>query len=232
MKSALGGLIVLTFISLTGFAKEADLKANLDDLMSPDELAAEVGQPRTEMSIRINSLDDLYHFEGINVFSEYALVLVINKNSEGPGAQTMRVYENGVVSNEWPISTGRERQEVAKSGRRYFSVTPLGWFQPKTITRSHYSKTWQTDMEFAVFFNGGIAIHATTPYYYKELGTRASGGCVRLKKENAEYVYNKILKEGKGLVPAIGGAGTVSRDRRGQIIRSIKWKTLIAVVDR
>ncbi|MNL70470.1 L,D-transpeptidase catalytic domain [compost metagenome] len=45
-------------------------------------------------------------------------------------------------------------------------------------------------MEFAIFFNGGIALHAAHPELYKYLGRRASGGCVRQHYQDAEYLYN------------------------------------------
>lgn len=91
------------------------------------------------------------------------------------------------------------------------------------------SDTWKAPMEFSVFFNGGVAIHATTPGYYGNLGRRASGGCVRLHRNNAQYVYERIQKEGQGLVPLINRDGTISRDRFGNMVRSVKWRTLIVV---
>lgn len=226
----------LLFFSQIAFAN-TDLNSiseqALDDLMSPDEIAAEAGFPRTEMQnvLRFNSAEEIAHIEGIDVYKSFPFVVVINKREAGLGAQRMSVYENGVKTQEWKVSTGRERWERAKSGRRYFSVTPLGWYYPKTIKRVHWSNTWEAKMEFSVFFNGGVALHATTPDHYKELGVRASGGCVRMEYKNAEYVYNKILAEGKGLVPSIRRDGSIQRDRRGNPRYITNWKTLIAVVE-
>lgn len=222
-------MVSIFFLSQTTLAQEQ----SLDDLMSPDEIAEEAGFPRTEMQHLpvLRSPDDFAQIEGIDLYKAFPLILVINKNASGPGAQRISVYENGIKTQEWKVSTGRERWELAKSGRRYFSVTPLGWYYPKTMSRDHWSHTWKVKMEFAVFFNGGVALHATTPDLYSRLGTRASGGCIRMEYQNAEYIFNRILAEGKGLVPYIRRDGSVYKDRRGNPQYTRNWKTLIAVVE-
>jgi hypothetical protein len=230
---SLSYLAIFLFSQLAQANSNLESSAGLDDLMSPDEIASEAGFPRTEMqnAMRFNSADEIARIEGIDLYQSFPLVLVVNKNIAGLGSQRISVYENGVKTQEWKVSTGRERWELAKSGRRYFSVTPLGWYYPKSIVRTHWSNTWDAKMEFAVFFNGGVALHATTPDHYKELGARASGGCVRMEYKNAEYVYNKILAEGKGLVPSVRRDGSIQRDRRGNPQYINNWKTLIAVVE-
>ena len=84
-------------------------------------------------------------------------------------------------------------------------------------------------MEFSVFFNGGVALHAANSAHNSQLGRRASGGCVRLHRDNAKYIYERIVQEGKGLVPVIRSNGTVARDWRGNVIRAVKYRTLIVV---
>ncbi|UOF01182.1 L,D-transpeptidase [Bdellovibrio reynosensis] len=225
-------LLSLLLVSTLGAnAEELSSQPQLDDLISPDEIAEELGFPRTEMGVDVLSYDDFYKSEAADFISEYPLVVIINKSNRGPTAQTLVMYENGFQTSVWQVSTGRERWELAKSGRRYFSATPVGYFYPYQLVRNHYSHTWKANMEFSVFFNGGVAVHATTPDHYKELGTRASGGCVRLLKENAEYFYRQIEAHGKGLMPVIKRDGTVSKDRWGNPVRAIKWKTLIVVIN-
>ncbi|CAE80781.1 L,D-transpeptidase [Bdellovibrio bacteriovorus] len=201
----------------------------LDDLMTPDEIAAEAGFPRTEMNTDVLSLRDFDSIESLNVTREFPIVLVANKNAYGYEAQTMRVIQNGSHTHTWKISTGREQWETSKSGRQYFTTTPPGWFYPYSIVRNHYSQTWQTNMEFSVFFNGGIALHAANSAHNYQLGRRASGGCVRLHRDNAKYIYERIVQEGKGLVPVIRPNGSVARDWRGNVIRAVKYRTLIVV---
>lgn len=222
--------VLIFFASLSVSAQESTEAVPLDDLMSPDEIAEESGFPRTEYSeVEVNSLQELYNIQGIDVTREYPVVIFINKDSSGSYAQRMKVIENGVHVGTWKVSTGRERREVAKSGKRYFSSTPVGWFTPYTLRRNHYSRTWQAPMPFSIFFNGGIAVHATTRGHYRELGSRASGGCVRLTKDNAETLFEMVSKAGQGLVPVVKRNGQVARDSSGNVIREVKWRTLIVV---
>ncbi|MFS4458111.1 L,D-transpeptidase [Bdellovibrio sp. HCB2-146] len=230
------GKSILSFmllVSMWSWPAYANSEIPLDDLMSPDEIAEEAGFPRTEMTEIpvIKNFEEINEVDGVSLINSFAIVLIINKRAAGPGAQTMQVYENGALTAVWPVSTGRENWEFAKSGRYYFTTTPKGYYYPKTIKRIHWSNTWDAKMEYAVFFNGGVAVHATTPDHYKQLGTRASGGCVRLHLDNAAYIYNRILAEGKGLVPRVGRDGTIKRDRRGTPQYFTNWKTLIAVVE-
>lgn len=129
----------------------------------------------------------------------HRLVIAVNKAAKGPEAQTLTMYENGVEVFKEKISTGREKTEKAKSGRVYISTTPKGFFRPTKMYRDYLSYTWNAPMPNAVFFIGGIAIHATTKSHYKELGTRASGGCVRTIHETSKMIREKIMETGRGV---------------------------------
>jgi hypothetical protein len=140
--------------------------------------------------------------EGVaRAVQSHRLVIAVNKASMGRGAQTLTMYENGVEILREKISTGRERQETAKSGRVYFSNTPKGFFRPTKMYQDYLSYAWNAPMPNAVFFVGGIALHATTKSHYAELGTRASGGCVRLVHETSQFLRQKIMDTGKGRWP-------------------------------
>lgn len=229
MKSLI--LSLLLFVSVSS-AKTVPQSTALDDVMTPDELAQEVGAPRTEMNVPVVSAEAIAAYDGIDIYREYAIVLTINKAAKGPTAQHMIVMENGVQTYDWLVSTGREQYEKAKSFRWYHTVTPVGTFAPYALIRDHYSQTWKAHMEYAAFFRGGVAVHATTPDHYKQLGTRASGGCVRLHKDNAKLIYEKIQAQGQGLVPLFTTSGRVARDVNGRPIRVMGWKTLIIVENK
>ncbi len=65
--------------------------------------------------------------------------------------QTMTVYKNGFAQYSWPVSTAR---------RGY--VTPTGDYRAKWASKNHRSKKYDNaPMPFAIFFNGGYAVHAT-----------------------------------------------------------------------
>ena len=92
--------------------------------------------------------------------------------------QTMSVYEDGELIEQWPVSTAR---------RGY--VTPSGTFHPYSYQPMHYSKKYDNaPMPHSIFFNGGYAIHATP--HVGNLGRPASHGCVRLSPSNASTLYN------------------------------------------
>lgn len=198
----------------------------LDDLMTPDEIAEELGLGLTDYTPQAEVLTPEQAFETylVNIYSEFPVVMVISKRF-----QSAMVYHYGSVVNSFPVSTGRERMERAKSGRVYFTTTPTGWFSPKRYIRDHYSTTWEAHMEYSIFFNGGIAVHATTPDHYRELGRRASGGCVRLHKSDAIWFWNLSTSYRKANVPYFTRGGRILKNKDGSIKRHMGAGTLFIV---
>lgn len=129
----------------------------------------------------------------------HRLVIAINKAAKGPDAQTMKVFENGVEILSQKISTGKETRVTSTSGKTYVSTTPKGYFRPTKMYTDYLSYTWNAPMPNAVFFVGGIAIHATTAV--NALGTRASGGCVRTRLETSKFIREKVMETGMGSQP-------------------------------
>lgn len=100
------------------------------------------------------------------------------------GSQTMTVTENGFVRYRWKVSTARNGY-----------VTPTGSWSAKWLSRDHRSRKYDNaPMPFAVFFNGGYAVHAT--FDLKRLGTPASHGCVRLEPKNAAQFFSMAQETG------------------------------------
>ena len=98
-------------------------------------------------------------------------------------SQTMTVSQNGFVRYRWKVSTARKGY-----------VTPQGSWSAKWLSRDHRSRKYDNaPMPYAVFFNGGYAVHAT--FDLKRLGRPASHGCIRLHPENA----GRILFAGTGI---------------------------------
>ena len=159
-------------------------KQTLDEFMSPDELANEIG------------LQNLTDWSWSQVEGEAPrLEILVDKGVGGVSdtAQRTLVYLDGQLLYRFKSSSGREKVENStKSGRKYFSATPLGSYGFYHRTVNHHSTLWDADMPYAQFFNNGVAIHATTQSHYAELGQRASGGCVRLSLPNAEKLYRLV----------------------------------------
>lgn len=192
---ALSKLVFLTLLTIgTSSAFALTDQEALEDGMMPIEDYV-VSEMKAVVTPGLNS-------EGVaRAAQSHRLVIAINKAAKGPDAQTLRIFENGVEILKEKISTGREKEEKAKSGRVYFSTTPKGFFRPTKVYRDYMSYTWQAPMPNAVFFIGGIAVHATGKSHYPELGTRASGGCVRTKLEISKLIREKVMETGKGKEP-------------------------------
>ncbi|MFW8645013.1 L,D-transpeptidase [Rhizobium beringeri] len=62
------------------------------------------------------------------------------------------------------------------------------------VARSPLRKYDNAPMPFAVFFNGGYAVHAT--FDLKRLGRPASHGCVRLHPDNAAQFFSLARQAG------------------------------------
>ena len=100
------------------------------------------------------------------------------------GSQTMRVYVGGHLRHSWRVSTGRKGY-----------TTPRGSYRPTRMYRRYFSrKYYNSPMPFSIFFRGGYAIHGTT--HIRNLGRRASHGCIRLAPGNAARLYSLVKRYG------------------------------------
>lgn len=171
-----------------------------------DLLAGVGGYEASASGENPNAIADELDLNGVNSeldlkdASRKTLKIIVDKADHRKGdpetAQTLQIYQNGTFIFETKVSTGREKNESSTNGTEYFSDTPEGTY---SITRrfEHYeSKQWNAPMPYAQFFVRGIAIHATTKSHYDELGTRASGGCVRVTLEDAKYIYELVNQIG------------------------------------
>jgi lipoprotein-anchoring transpeptidase ErfK/SrfK len=106
--------------------------------------------------------------------------------------QRMRVYVDGALSHDWPVSTARNGYVTPNGNFRVGLMAPM-W-------RSH--KYHGSPMPHAMFFRGGYAIHGT--YAVGHLGRRASHGCIRLAPGHASRLF--------GLARSHGGASVIIRN--------------------
>lgn len=174
-------------IVLGTFTANAQTEIALDDMMSPDEIGAEVQAQYPEFFEET--------FENLTWLAAGPRINIqINKSAN---VQNMWVYVDGQLWYNWPVSTGREKQENPPSGRKYFSGTPTGSWTPYGMTYHHRSRLWDADMPRAIWLTGGIAIHAAAPSYERMLGRRASGGCIRLSMQNADTLYSLVQQYGR-----------------------------------
>jgi lipoprotein-anchoring transpeptidase ErfK/SrfK len=120
-------------------------------------------------------------FMQIHLPSAFAANLIANISLS---SQTMTVSQNGIVRYRWKVSTARKGY-----------VTPQGSWSAKWLSKNHRSRKYDdAPMPYAVFFNGGYAVHAT--FDLKRLGRPASHGCIRLHPENAAEFFSLASQYG------------------------------------
>ncbi len=104
--------------------------------------------------------------------------------------QKLYLYINGTLTATWAVSTGIPGRE-----------TPLLNSHPDGRIYQHYTSTkfpggdYQNlgNMPYAVFIQGGFAIHGTGTANWPKLGHKASHGCIRIHPDNAKY-FNGLVR--------------------------------------
>lgn len=207
----------------------------------PRELPVDPGILRTRPLQRVRQLvsDELFPY--------FDLYLYVNKAPRGMWAQQMFVYERELngrfeLLHRWRTSTGREKQE------RYFTTTPIGIFKldPNRFHVITYSVQWGgVAMPYAMFLDftyasrkSGVAIHGVYEAYERRLGRRASGGCIRLAKDNAQALFELIKSQYWGMVPEFtydrargrtSTTGELLRDEDGNVVVKPGFRVLLVV---
>ena len=185
-------------------------------------------------------------FESQPWTKEFRYVIVVNKANTGKEAQTVKVYEYGQLISTQKVSTGRdafEKKGQNHSKRDSWTVTPTGYYTPTFLSRLHKSSayggkfswlTGGTRMPFAIFFNGGIALHERPNGTEGKLGTKASGGCIRLPKGFAEELFQRVQETAGARNPRFNVDGTAKLDEAGKQMYATKdgYSTLVVVQNK
>jgi hypothetical protein len=140
-----------------------------------------------------NSVENqrLKSIQGVEDLADVVIIVNRAPKDSVAGAQTLKAYHYGVLVKEIAISTGK-----------WGHATPVGYFRPiytnhMRIYQNYFSGAYSgSPMKWAVFFNGGIALHSTTKSQYKNLGKRASHGCIRMTMEDAKEINELIRSTG------------------------------------
>jgi lipoprotein-anchoring transpeptidase ErfK/SrfK len=104
------------------------------------------------------------------------IVISVDKSS-----QRMSVVVDGEHRYSWAVSTG-------------VHGTPSGTYRPQSLSRNHRSSLYGgAPMPYSIFYSGNYAIHGTT--HVRQLGGRASRGCVRLHPSNAAVLYSMVARQ-------------------------------------
>jgi hypothetical protein len=116
---------------------------------------------------------------GLGERASAQVVVAVNKST-----QRMTVYVDGAERYSWTVSTGLGGGPHA------------GSYRPQRLERSWHSRKYHyAPMPYSIFFDGNYAIHGTT--HVRQLGRRASKGCVRLHPANAAVLFDLVRTKGK-----------------------------------
>ena len=151
-------------------------------------------------------------------FDSYNLIVIVNKRNDPfwGKAQTLRVYKRDVgLLYYWLISSGAKGWE-----------TSSGYFRPQHFSSRHWSSKYDAPMLWAVFFNGGMALHSSLDRLsLREMGqAAASHGCVHVEDYRAEELFHLVGQSGFGPVDVIGRGSGRKTGAKAQ-----SYKTLIIV---
>lgn len=223
-------LTLLTALTVAcGAAKQED--ADLLDEVSPDEvneliqkgdIPVEQVEPEDEASDLQGALNNKKDEENPDVFPftvkprreslieaalpkdvEIKVYRVNPKKKKGPVTQEhMDVFYKGQRVYTWLVSAGCNCMKYPTSGAPYMASTNPGTYKINSRSRYHRSTVFGgAKMEYAMFFDGGRAVHATYGRdHLAKLGQPDSGGCVRNAEQHAAALWN--------LVDAVGPAKT------------------------
>lgn len=113
--------------------------------------------------------------------------IYINVNKD---SQTAHLYVHGRLQGTWAVSTG-----VPGHGTPDFDTHPDGRIYDAYSSTKYPGGDYNGlgNMPYAVFIEGGFAIHGTPQGNWPKLGSRASHGCIRIHPENARY-FNRLVR--------------------------------------
>lgn len=209
--SALLSLTICTAFYAQNARAESDGEDNgptveqIQEYLNQKNAAAKLQLPNKKLDLDLNSrripdsdarasgegkIHILVHKSDNNNKPEY-LEVFRQKSDDDRDLEPALLFENN-TSNKAIVST------AGTYGSRVYT-TPSGTFLIDSIEKMHYSSKYNNaPMPFTMFFNQGIAIHAATPSEYKNLGRKASHGCVRVHPINAQILFdfvNSIIAE-------------------------------------
>ncbi|MGE0527313.1 MAG: L,D-transpeptidase [Bdellovibrionales bacterium] len=124
--------------------------------------------------------------------------------------QTATLYLDGQPTDEgaWPVSTGKGNRtpnmDRHPNGRVYDAYTSNAYPGGDYMGLGN--------MPYAVFIQGGYAIHGTPRQNWSKLGSKDSHGCIRLHPDNAYYFNQLVRSYGVGQV-------WVTVDESGELLR-------------
>ena len=108
--------------------------------------------------------------------------------------QRLYLWVNGSVTNSWAVSTGLAKGHETPRMDRH----PNGRIYTKYSSNKFPGGDYKGlgNMPYAIFIQGGFALHGTPKGNWSKLGRRASHGCIRQHPDNARYLNQLVRQNG------------------------------------
>lgn len=108
-------------------------------------------------------------------YFEFVVVIDKAKEKTSATAQTAHIFKNGELAYKFKVSTARPSK-----------TTPSGVYMidNSRVYKNYTSLKYGVSMPHAMFFNGGIALHAAIGKAVNRLGRRDSSGCIRFHPDD------------------------------------------------
>ena len=105
--------------------------------------------------------------------------------------QKAYLYVDGALVDRWLVSTGAQGHTTPN-----FDKNPNGRIYNKYSSSKFPGGDYNGlgNMPYAVFIEGGYALHGTPRDNWSKLGKRASHGCVRMHPENGKK-FNQLVRQ-------------------------------------
>ena len=199
-------LFLACFYSINTWSFDVPTFEQLEKLEITKEMALELGMTPLEKYLEKSNIQfELATNLGLDVENNELnkqiapVVFIINKSKRtktNPEGQSIRYYVNGIFQRQFSVSTGKDGLVETTDGEIYFASTPVGFYRIKKAYDHYYSYSFfGAYMRYAMFFNEGIAIHATKQTW--SIGNKGSGGCVRMREEDIKILSDLLLETGE-----------------------------------
>lgn len=146
-----------------------------------------VYEQKTNKAPWLREISPLFSGPGNTCYRDTCKVFAYIRRSD----QKLYLSIDGNPYAEWAVSTGAPGHDTPDFDRH-----PNGRIYDQYSSATFPGGNYQGlgNMPYAVFIQGGFAVHGTGKSNWKRLGTKASHGCIRLHPDNA-LTFNRLVRQ-------------------------------------
>ncbi len=194
-------IIAFALTLINGNALAADRKIPTENPSAKGNVFDELDPRSPDIEKQLQEMDEDYEkttgkspFLDVNILEDFLPSCFRNSckvwADVDKAHQRFYLYIDGVLTYTWKTSTGRAGYETPDFDRH-----PNGRIYDRYTSTKYPDGDYNGlgNMPYAVFVEGGYAIHGTTRGNWPKLGTPASHGCIRLHPDNGQ-IFNVLVR--------------------------------------